>query len=174
MLLRGKNPHTFQRLDVLFVDGRVVAVGPAEAGPADREAEWLAPALFDLQINGCLGVSFTDPALTTEKVRVAVAECRRHGIGAFLPTLITSAADGLERAFAALERACREDADIAKAVPGYHLEGPFIAADDGPRGAHPRAHVRPPDPGLFRRWNAAAAGRIRLVTLAPELPGRSR
>jgi N-acetylglucosamine-6-phosphate deacetylase len=56
-------------------------------------------------------------------------------------------------------------------IAGIHLEGPFISPEDGPRGAHDRAFVRPPDPDLFRRWQEGAGGRIRLVTLSPEWPG---
>jgi len=52
-----------------------------------------------------------------------------------------------------------------------HVEGPFISPEDGPRGAHPREHVRPPDWDEFERMQDAAEGRIGMVTLAPELPG---
>src|SRR5205807_1149747 len=58
-----------------------------------------------------------------------------------------------------------------RAMPCFHLEGPYISAEDGPRGAHPLAQVRPPDLGEFQRIQEAADGNIRLVTLAPELPG---
>ena len=54
---------------------------------------------------------------------------------------------------------------------GVHLEGPYIAAEDGPRGAHPKQHVRPADWDEFRRWQDAAGGMIRMVTVAPETPG---
>jgi N-acetylglucosamine-6-phosphate deacetylase len=53
-------------------------------------------------------------------------------------------------------------------VPGIHLEGPFICAEDGPRGAHPREHCRPPDWDAFRRLNDASGGRIRIVTIAAD------
>ena len=56
-------------------------------------------------------------------------------------------------------------------MPGCHLEGPYISGEDGPRGAHPREHVRPPDWDEFEKLQQASGGRIRLVTLAPELPG---
>jgi N-acetylglucosamine-6-phosphate deacetylase len=70
-----------------------------------------------------------------------------------------------------LQTACADDPVVGAAVPGYHLEGPFIAPDDGPRGAHPKEHVRDPDRDEFARLQDAAGGRIRLVTLAPERPG---
>jgi N-acetylglucosamine-6-phosphate deacetylase len=55
-------------------------------------------------------------------------------------------------------------------MDGFHVEGPHIAADDGPRGAHPRHCVRKPDFDEFRRWQDATRNRIRIVTIAPEWP----
>jgi N-acetylglucosamine-6-phosphate deacetylase len=135
---------------------------------SDVAAEWAAPPFFDLQINGCDGVSFNSPDLTPDDVRTVVRVCRSHGIGGLLPTLVTTSFDALRHGFATLERACGQDAELAAAIPGYHLEGPYISPDDGPRGAHPRNHVRPPDWDEFRRLQDAAGGRIRLVTLSPE------
>jgi N-acetylglucosamine-6-phosphate deacetylase len=74
-------------------------------------------------------------------------------------------------------QAClRNLADAREAIPhghaiaGFHVEGPHISLEDGPRGAHPRAHVRPPDVAEFHRLQAAARGLIRIVTLSPEWP----
>ena len=53
-------------------------------------------------------------------------------------------------------------------MEAFHLEGPYISAEDGPRGAHPARWVRPPDLDEFRRFQDAAQGNIRLITLAPE------
>jgi N-acetylglucosamine-6-phosphate deacetylase len=174
MLIRARHYATGERIDLRHDGGSVVAVSPAATGPADREAGWVAPALFDLQINGCLGISFNSPTLTGEQVRTVVDECRRHGIGGLLPTLVTNSFDALAHGFATLRKACQTDPVVAAAVPGFHLEGPYISPDDGPRGAHPREHVRDPDIDEFRRWQDAAGGRIRLVTLAPERPGALR
>jgi N-acetylglucosamine-6-phosphate deacetylase len=55
-------------------------------------------------------------------------------------------------------------------MDGFHVEGPHISPDDGPRGAHPRRWVRKPDVDEFHRWQEAAGGHVRLVTVAPEWP----
>src|SRR5262249_32946859 len=136
--------------------------------PADLEGAWIAPALFDLQINGCDGYAFGSERLTPAHVHHIVEACRRHGIGTFCPTLITAAFAPLQHGFSTLRRACESDREIAAAIPAFHLEGPYISAEDGPRGAHPLAHVRPPDWQEFCRFQDSAGGRIRLVTLAPE------
>lgn len=136
--------------------------------PVPLEAAHVAPALFDLQINGCDGISFNSERLTPENVRHVVEVCLSHGIAGLCPTLVTNGHEALRHGFTTLARARREDALVAHCVPGFHLEGPYIAAEDGPRGAHPRQHVRSPDRDEFLRLQEAADGRILLVTLAPE------
>ncbi len=171
MRLRARHYATSEPVDIVTKSGRIAAVQAAGAETADLEAGWVAPAFFDLQINGCDGHSFNSPSLTVDDVRHVVGVCRHHGIGGLCPTLITNAGAALLHGFQTIRRACETDADLARAIPCLHLEGPYISAEDGPRGAHPREHVRPPDWDEFRRFQDAAGGRIRLVTLAPELDG---
>jgi N-acetylglucosamine-6-phosphate deacetylase len=171
LLLRAKHYTTGERLDLVCEDGRIAAMGAAGNGPVDVEAGWVAPALFDLQINGCDGISFNSPHLTGEEIHRVVRVCRRHGIGALCPTLISNSREALLHGFTMIRRACEADTDLARALPALHLEGPYISAEDGPRGAHPLRYVRPPDWDEFRRFQDAAGGRIRLVTLAPEHEG---
>jgi N-acetylglucosamine-6-phosphate deacetylase len=158
-------------MEVVCEHGRIKALTPAGLQPADHEAGWLALALFDLQINGCDGISFNSPRLTADDIHHVVGVCRAHGIAGMCPTLITNAAEALLHGFATLRRVCEEDSNLARAMPAFHLEGPYISPDDGPRGAHPLHHVRPPDWNEFRHFQDAAGGRIRLVTLAPEHAG---
>ncbi len=123
------------------------------------------PGLFDLQVNGFAGVDFNDPATTPEMVQRALEAMRRHGVTRCLPTLITSP-------FEEFARCARNVLAAAHpSVVGLHMEGPYIHPADGPRGAHRREAVRPPDLDDFLRRQEAAQGRIRLVTLAPEMPG---
>ena len=74
----------------------------------------------------------------------------------------------IEARLTAVSASIREDRLTAACVAGIHLEGPFISREDGARGAHPLSAVRPPDWSLFERWQAAAEGRIKIVTLSPE------
>lgn len=167
MPVHARHHRTGEPLAVSFQAGNVASVGPSDRSPTG----WIAPAFFDVQINGCHGVGFTSPHLTPEQVAEVVGRCRTRGIGTLLPTVITAPPDTLTHAFATLRTAVEADPQLARAVPGFHLEGPFICPDDGPRGAHPRAAVCDPDYDLFRRLQDRAGGRIRLLTLAPERPG---
>jgi N-acetylglucosamine-6-phosphate deacetylase len=171
--IRARHYATGDFVDVVCAKGRIAEIdelfGPRQV--PNVEAGWVAPALFDLQINGCDGRSFNSPALTDADIRHVVAVCRAHGIGALCPTLVTNSADALLHAFGTLARACDEDRELARAIPALHLEGPYISPEDGPRGSHPLAHVRDPDWDEFQRFQEAAGGRTRLVTLAPEREG---
>jgi N-acetylglucosamine-6-phosphate deacetylase len=95
----------------------------------------------------------------------------RDGVTSCFPTVITNAPDAITAAMRTIAVACDRDPVTARGVAGVHLEGPFISPDDGARGAHPREYVRPPDWDLFRRWQEAAGGRIRILTMSPEWPG---
>jgi N-acetylglucosamine-6-phosphate deacetylase len=171
MRIRGRHYITSALIDVTCHDGRIVQVSHAGAASPDFEAGWIAPGLFDLQINGGGGIAFGSPTLTVAEVRRVVGLCHGHGITGLCPTLITGSLEDYLHGFGTLRQACEEDASLAHAMPCFHLEGPYISPEDGPRGAHPRKHVRPPSREEFLRLQDAAGGRIRLVTLAPEIDG---
>lgn len=123
------------------------------------------PGFFDLQVNGFAGVDFNDPATTRNDLLQAIAALRTTGVTRFLPTLITSSLENFSRCAANL-LALRHPA-----IAGIHMEGPYISALDGPRGAHPNQFVCAASLGDFQRRFEAAQGKIRLVTLAPEVRG---
>lgn len=121
------------------------------------------PGFFEIQINGFVGVDFNAPTLTPEQIAKATAALRATGVTRYLPTLITSS-------FANFAAAARTlSADKSPEIAGIHMEGPYIAV--AAKGAHPLTHIRPAALDDFERRQEAAGGRIRLVTLAPEVPG---
>src|SRR6476660_8526343 len=123
MLIRARHYATGERVDVGYDRGTVTGIGPAGINRADREANWIAPSLFDLQINGCRGIAFSSQALTQEQVRNVVDECHRHGVAGLLPTLVTNSYAALAHGISTLRRAVETDSVVAAAVPGFHLEG---------------------------------------------------
>jgi N-acetylglucosamine-6-phosphate deacetylase len=171
MRIRARHYCTGQRVDVVCEHGRIFSVGSATELPADREAGWVAPALFDLQINGCGGHSFNSENSTPDSVRHVVDVCHDHGIGGMLATVITNSFAAMAHGLATILKARAQDPVVERAIAGIHLEGPYLSPEDGPRGAHPRQHIRPPDWDEFQQLQHAAGGLIGLVTLAPELDG---
>jgi N-acetylglucosamine-6-phosphate deacetylase len=170
MILHARHYATGRAVAVTVEADRITAVADSDQQPGT----WIAPAFFDPQINGCLGISFNSSDLTPEQVRTVADVCRSHGIGAFCPTLITAGFDALRHGFATLAGAIAADSDLARRMPAFHLEGPYLSGEDGPRGAHPKEHARDPDWDEFQRLQDAAGGRIRMVTLAPERLGALR
>ena len=123
------------------------------------------PGLFDLQVNGFAGIDFNAAGLTEDRVGQALQRMRTTGVTRCLPTLITSTFDEFAASARVLSRM------RCPAMAGIHMEGPYVSPEDGARGAHPREHVRPATVDDFNRRQDAAAGRIVLVTLAPEVAG---
>ena len=127
--------------------------------------------LFDFQVNGFGGVDFQRDNLSVDDLRRAVSSLRGHGVGSIFATLITCETDRLCRRLAAMEEARSSDPVVARMIEGYHLEGPWLSPRPGFHGAHPPGPMHAPSLAEFNRLQAAANGRIRLVTLAPEWPG---
>jgi N-acetylglucosamine-6-phosphate deacetylase len=135
-----------------------------------QPGEVFSAAFCDLQVNGFAGTDFNNPRIPAADYAHAVEELWKTGVTRFLPTIVTAGHAEMRqclRAAALAAQASRTGASII----GIHLEGPWVSPDDGPRGAHPRQHVRAPDTQEFLRLQDAADGRIRLVTMAPEWPG---
>jgi N-acetylglucosamine-6-phosphate deacetylase len=124
----------------------------------------------DLQVNGFAGVNFSDPALTPEQIAATAAALAQRGTLAFCPTVITADLVVYRRVLPLLGTAVRAPQGQGRLL-GIHLEGPFLSPEDGAVGAHPREHVRLPDAALFDELFALSAGQIRILTLAPEMPG---
>src|SRR5712692_9405044 len=153
---------------VEIADGRIAAVGSGTVASADLSSPdgVLAPGFIDLQINGAAGVDFLSP-LTDG----AVTRVRRYlastGVTAFLPTLITSPSSHLERALRSWQRAMRQPG--VPRILGVHLEGPYLNAQF--KGAHPARYLKEPDARQAEALLDEVPGVVRLMTLAPELPG---
>lgn len=130
-----------------------------------------SPGLIDLQVNGYDGIDLNSGALTLDEVVALVARLLDLGVTRFLPTLTTASEADLIAALRAIAAARRASALARHVIPFVHVEGPAISQLDGPRGAHPLAHVRPPALEEFARWQAASDGLVGMVTLAPETPG---
>ncbi len=129
------------------------------------------PGFVDLQVNGFAGVDFSSGTLTEAAFRHAGHALLARGTAAFLPTLITGPEPLLRRNLGVFCAALRHDPTLARHIPGFHLEGPFISGAAGAVGAHDPSAVRPPDLACFERLAGWAEGRLRLLTLAAELPG---
>lgn len=134
---------------------------------------FVSPGWIDLQVNGFAGVDYNSPASGHEEIAQSIRAMFACGVTRMFPTVITGSPENITGGLRNLANA-RESIAEGPAMEAFHLEGPYISPEDGPRGAHPAAWVRPPDLDEFHRFQEAANGNIRLVTLSPEWPEAPR
>jgi N-acetylglucosamine-6-phosphate deacetylase len=160
---RGLDVVSGAAIEVSF--DRVISIVDHLIQPLN-EAPWIAPGFIDLQVNGFAGVDYNSPESTHEQIAQSIRAMFACGVTRFFPTVITGSPDNMAAALRNLADA-KESVAGAAAMEAFHLEGPYISPEDGPRGAHPAHWVRPPDLEEFHRLQDAARGHIRLVTLSP-------
>ena len=124
--------------------------------------------MIDLQINGFAGVDFNSDELKGEDLLRASMTLKNIGIHKFLPTLITAPIDKMRARAAKLALMVEENEELNQMIPGIHLEGPFISSANGYRGAHPLADVQLANLETVKELLEACAGKLLLLTLAPE------
>lgn len=170
MKCNGIDPATGDAVEILFSD-YIESVDPLMAAPED--SIYVTPGWIDLQVNGFAGVDYNSPDAPGEEIARSIRAMFQTGVTRFFPTVITGPPDDMCGALRNLA-AARESISEGAAMEAFHVEGPYISPDDGPRGAHPARWVRAPDLAEFRRFQEAARGNIRLLTLSPEWPETPR
>lgn len=164
---RGRDPITLQHLEVEVDGGLIIAVRPWLEPSGDL---WLAPGLVDLQVNGYGGVDLNEDGCDIATIARLTRMLAAAGTTTFLPTIITADVVSMSSRLRAIVHARAGNSNVAGAIPCIHVEGPYISPEDGYRGAHPVADVRPPSVEEFDALQTAADGLIRLVTLSPHWP----
>ncbi|MCG5212552.1 amidohydrolase family protein [Streptosporangium sp. KLBMP 9127] len=156
-----------RRVRVEVAGGRIVSVTPHPGAPDLL----ILPGLVDIQVNGYAGFDVNADGVTADEVTALVHALWKRGVTTVLPTVITAPEDKIVEALRVIASARDADPLVRHAVPGIHVEGPYLSPEDGPRGAHDARHLRDPDLGEFGRWQRACGGLVRIVTLAPERAG---
>jgi N-acetylglucosamine-6-phosphate deacetylase len=129
--------------------------------------------LLDLQVNGYIGVDFSSPVLNEAEFLKACTELVQHGVGVFLPTVITSSEELYKRNLRLIALAS-ENAEIKNHILGIHAEGPFISNKPGAVGAHNPDWTKEPDIEFLKKMQEWADGKIRILTIAAELPNAAK
>jgi N-acetylglucosamine-6-phosphate deacetylase len=171
-----------ERIDqplLLIEDGVIRRLGaransgtPANCRIVDLQDAILAPGFIDIHIHGGAGHDIMEANAEALPALERLLVC--HGVSSYFPTTVTAPLEAtlaaLERLATAVESAQEDAVDELRAVPlGIHLEGPFISHTR--RGVHPPEDLLPPTVQTFGRFWQAARGQIRVMTIAPELPG---
>lgn len=149
-------------------NGRFAHVLEDVPGPAeDLDGALVIPGLVDIHVHGCAGADFSDGDYAG-LVRMARYLARR-GVTSFAPASMTLPYGALDKAFHAAARLRREGLADGARLMGIQMEGPFLSREK--RGSQNPAYLRLPDWDRFLRLYDAAEGLLRIVDVAPELPG---
>jgi len=154
--------------ELLFRDAMLERVMEREKTDSNL---FIGSGLIDLQINGINGIDFNTPCLLREDIVKATHYLLSQGITRFFPTIITNTDENMLAIADTIQQACVSDPIVNECITGVHLEGPFISPVEGARGAHNAEYVKAPDWDLFSKFQKAAGGKIKIVTIAPEWEG---
>ncbi len=152
-------------------NGLIVGLGDGDGDPPTHAPwevvpGWAYPGFVDLHVHGGGG---HDASRSLGDVRAAVSFHGRHGTTATLVSLVTAPADELMVSLANIASAIETRDEGEPMILGAHLEGPFLA--HAQCGAQNPEHLQLPSGELLREFMAAARGNLRVITVAPELPG---
>src|SRR5258707_3181546 len=153
-------------------DGVITQIEPTD--PLPPRDTWLAPALFDVQVNGYAGVDFQQDNLTLEDLLSASRQLRAAGCARFLLTLITDDWANLTARLRCLRAVSAQSIDLQRAIAGWHVEGPFLSSEPGFHGAHNPDLMSDPTPEHILELCSICGTDPLLLTISPERPGALR
>lgn len=167
--------ETIEKPVLVVEDGRVAQVSSRQSSEMsggrllELQNLVLAPAFFDIHIHGGAGQDVMDAR--DHVLKRIESHLVRYGVGAYLPTTVTAPVDITLRSLEHLGKAILDwDDNNRRARPiGIHIEGPFISSEK--RGVHPPRDLVLPSPRAFDKLWQASQGTVRMMTIAPELPG---
>ena len=164
-VLQCKNCITGETENISFNNSLLLSV---EKTNETNSQFYSAPGLIDLQINGINGIDFNDTTLSTDNIIASTKYLLSQGVTTFFPTVITNSDENILLLLATIAAACKTNPLVNLCVEGIHLEGPFISPANGAKGAHSELYIKAPDWELFKKFQEAAKGKIKIVTISPE------
>ena len=145
--------------------GKVVGLDPCEEYEEDL---YFSPGLIDIQVNGYGGVDYSGD-FDNEGLTFVCHEMRKRGVFQHFPTIVTRPQNVILRNIRKIIDLRKKNMKIHESITGIHIEGPYISAEDGPRGAHDLRYVRAADIHELDEWIEASEGNIKIITIAPEV-----
>jgi N-acetylglucosamine-6-phosphate deacetylase len=144
--------------------------GLSASSTLDVAGDWISLGGVDLQINGALGLAFTDVEFTDLPKLADICQFLwEQGVDGFFPTLVTTSVEKIRQSLAVFAQLMVGQTDNTAQILGVHLEGPFL--NPVKRGAHPAEYLLPLTVENVRRVLGDDAGVVKVMTLAPELDG---
>lgn len=164
----GYNVLNGQAIEIEIKHNRIAKINKIETNDG---LPFLSPGFLDMQVNGYKAIDYRMEGLSENHINKIIHYLDATGTTHHLPTIVTTADDCLLANLKTISNAIKNSEVIAEAIAGIHIEGPYLSAEDGPRGAHDSVYIRDPDFEEFQEWQETAGGHIRIITLAPERKG---
>ncbi len=159
-----------QKTYEISLEGR--SISAIQVSSLEKKPDFIfGPGFFDIQVNGYGGVDYNLLQGDYLNLGQITSELEKCGVTRHLPTVITNSKEAIGVLFGQLASLLESAAVYRESIPGFHLEGPFISPEDGPRGAHSKEFVCAPNWEWFQFWQEKAGGMIKLITLSPEWEG---
>ena len=164
----ARNFSNGKPVGVRWKNGIITGINEISSAP---ENSWIAPALFDVQVNGYGGIDFQQDDLTANDFLSAARQLRRDGCAQFFLTLITDEWPKLTARLRHVKNLRAQSNELQNAIAGWHIEGPFLSDKPGFHGAHQPALMCDPAPEKIRELREITGNDRLLLTLAPERAG---
>lgn len=179
MNITGKLCETGELVQLTIENDHIAQIQPIDTSAKSTfggSDVWIAPGFIDAQFNGYGGYDFNsgiwDTGFDQEQAAANILQlAAKTGTARLCPTVVTNTEENIVNAFRRLTKQLEADPILQTAMSCFHLEGPYLSEKDGLRGAHPLDCIRDPDWDQFQRFQDAAEGRIKILTIAPERPG---
>ena len=169
MKVRGITVFNEKPIEVEIKEGFIKNINSLPG--SEQNLPYISPGFFDIQVNGYKGSDYSLDDFSEEHLRNIITNLATSGTTQHIPTIISSPHERILKNLEIILKAINTSPDIKEAIPGIHIEGPFISSEEGPRGCHDPSFIRDPDFEEFMQWQEAAEGRIVMVTIAPERKG---
>ena len=166
--LKGRSVLSGESIKVKIDNGSIIGI---EDLTESEGLPFISPGFIDTQFNGYAGIDYSSEKLEKKDLFKMAELLAASGTTSHFPTIITGPGEVTTKNLYTISSTLSEYPELAAAIPGIHIEGPYISSEEGARGAHDLNFIRNPDYAEFSEWQDAAEGRIRELTLAPERPG---
>ncbi|MGN0906855.1 MAG: N-acetylglucosamine-6-phosphate deacetylase [Bullifex sp.] len=164
MIFKGVDVTDNKAKEIKVEDGIITSVTMTDSSSGN----YLSNSFIDMQVNGFMGIDYSGDDLSEDKIVTLSETLAQSGTLRHVPTIITNSEERIKRNLKVIADAVSHSETVRDAIAGVHIEGPFISAKDGPRGAHDPMFVREPDAEEVKRWQRAAEGLVSIITIAPE------
>jgi len=166
--IEGRSVISGRNIRLSITDGIITSV--EEIGAQD-DLPFISSGFIDTQFNGYTGFDYSSENLEKKDILKMTELLAASGTSCHFPTIITNSREIMVRNLEIISKALETYPELVDAIPGFHVEGPYISSEDGARGAHDLQFIRNPDYEEFLEWQSASGGKIKQLTLAPELEG---